>query len=65
MRQHRDISGKMKAKDECIGFYHKSSEIFVNNVKDKLRSLVDNIDFSQLWYLSSLGYFIIWAMSSV
>lgn len=48
MRQHRDIGAKMKAKDECIGFYHKSSDIFVNNVKDKLRSLVDNIDFSQL-----------------
>jgi len=48
MKEHKDLSAKIKAKDECIQFYHKSSDIFVSNVKDKIRSLVDNIDFSQL-----------------
>lgn len=42
------MSSKIKAKDECIQFYHKSIDIYLGNVRDKLRSLVDNIDFSQL-----------------
>ena len=57
MRQHGDIAGKIRAKDECIEFYGKSIDIFIGNVRDKLRSLVDNIDFSQLWPLCCLCYF--------
>ena len=48
MRQHGDITEKIKAKDECIEFYGKGIDIFIGNVRNKLRSLVDNIDFSQL-----------------
>lgn len=51
MKQHSDIDSKIKAKDECIQFYHKSIDIYLGNVRDKLRSLVDNIDFSQLWFI--------------
>ena len=48
MRHHGDIAGKIRAKDECIEFYGKGIGIFIGNVRNKLRSLVDNIDFSQL-----------------
>jgi hypothetical protein len=51
MKQHSSLPMKVNAKDECIQFYNKSVNIFIGNVKDKLRSLVDNIDFSQLWYV--------------
>lgn len=39
---------KVKIKNECVEFYNKSIGIFQDNVKDKLKSLVDKIDFSQL-----------------
>jgi len=49
MRQDGDLSQKKKIQSECIAFYNKSVDIFMGNVQGKLRSLVDNIDFSQLW----------------
>ena len=48
MRQHGDITGKIRAKDECIEFYVKGSDIFMGNLRDKLCRLVNNIEFSQL-----------------
>ena len=48
MRHHRDIAGKIRAKDECIEFYVKGSDIFMGNFRDNLCRLVNNIDFSQL-----------------
>ena len=54
------MNEKAAVKNDCVNFYNKSIDIFKGNVRDKLRSLVDNIDFAQLWvipcfYLLVLG----------
>lgn len=48
MKQSVKLEEKIKTKNECVDFYHKSIGIFQGNVRDKLKSLVENIDFSQL-----------------
>lgn len=48
MSEHTSIDKKIQAKDECITFYAKSLPIVTGNVVDKLRSLVQGTDFSQL-----------------
>lgn len=42
-REHKE-----KVLQECVAFYQKSIGMFQQNVNNKLRSLVDNVDFSQL-----------------
>jgi len=39
---------KTRVKNDCVTFYNKSLDIFQGNIKAKLSSLVDNLDFSQL-----------------
>ena len=48
MKPYTGLNEKKKIQNECVTFYNKSIDIFTGNVQDKLRSLVDNIDFSQL-----------------
>lgn len=40
------MKAKMTVKDQCIEFYAKSLPIFKENVLDKLRSVINNTDFS-------------------
>lgn len=49
MKEHKDLDQKILAKEECISFYAKSIPLFEGNVIDKLKSLVHNTDFSELW----------------
>lgn len=42
------LAEKTRVKNDCVSFYNKSLDIFQGNVRSKLRSLVDNLDFSQL-----------------
>ena len=48
IKQYPDLEQKMAVKNECVTFYNKSIDIFLGNVRDKLKSLVDNLDFSTL-----------------
>lgn len=48
MKDHKDLDQKIKSKEECISFYTKSIPLFEGNVIDKLKSLVQNTDFSEL-----------------
>ena len=48
IREVEGLAEKTKAKNDCVTFYNKSLSIFEGNVRNKLRSLVDNLDFSQL-----------------
>jgi hypothetical protein len=41
-------SDLLSTKTSCVTFYNKGLGIFKENVRDKLRSLVDNLDYSQL-----------------
>lgn len=58
MKPYTGLNEKKKIQNECVTFYNKSIDIFTGNVQDKLRSLVDNIDFSQLWSKSYKKYLI-------
>jgi len=46
MRKESSLPEKVRVKNECVQFYQKSVDIFQDNVRDKLRSLVFKIDFS-------------------
>lgn len=48
IRGVNSLVDKTRVKNECASFYNKSLDIFQGNIKSKLRSLVDNLDFSQL-----------------
>ena len=55
MKPYGEMEEKKKILGECVTFYNKSIDIFMGNVQDKFRSLVDNIDFSQLWSIHTIN----------
>ena len=48
IKQYAGLEEKIAVKNECVTFYNKSIDLFLGNVRDKLKSLVDNLDFSTL-----------------
>jgi hypothetical protein len=48
MKEQPGLDQKFQIKDECVAFYSKSIPLFEGNVIDKLKSLAQNTNFSEL-----------------
>jgi DNA-binding MltR family transcriptional regulator len=42
------LAERMNQRRKCLSFYMKSFEVFEENVKDKLKSLINKLDYFEL-----------------